>query len=135
MVILLGIFTYWPLVQTVWLSLVKWSLVPGRPTPFVGVANFQAVVTNPLFEAAARNTVVYLVASSPLKVILPIPIAIFLWSIGPRGHVYRTVLFLPTLISLPVASHSVTSLCTVTAGLNASIALPLGSAGASFTTD
>jgi multiple sugar transport system permease protein/sn-glycerol 3-phosphate transport system permease protein len=104
MVVLLALFTYWPLIHTVWLSMVKWSLVPGRPSVFVGADNFAAVVASPLFEAAAWNTALYLVASIPLKVILPIPIAVFLWSLGPRGHVYRTVLFLPTLISFVVVS-------------------------------
>jgi len=104
MVLLLALFTYWPLIQTVFFSVMKWSLIPGRPSTFVGGDNFAAVVTNPLFEAAAWNTLIYLVAAIPLKVILPIPIAIFLWSIGPRGHVYRTVLFLPTLISFVVIS-------------------------------
>jgi ABC-type sugar transport system permease subunit len=104
MVLLLALFTYWPLIQTVFFSVMKWSLIPGRPSTFVGGDNFVAVVNNPLFEAAAWNTVIYLVAAIPLKVILPIPIAIFLWSIGPRGHVYRTVLFLPTLISFVVIS-------------------------------
>jgi multiple sugar transport system permease protein/sn-glycerol 3-phosphate transport system permease protein len=35
---------------------------------------------------------------------LPIPIAVFVWSLGGRGAAYRTILFLPTLISFVVVS-------------------------------
>jgi multiple sugar transport system permease protein/sn-glycerol 3-phosphate transport system permease protein len=104
MVLLLAAFTYWPLVHTAYLSVVRWNLAPGAGMPFVGVANYEAVVSSTLFAAAAWNTAVYLAASIPLKVVLPIPIAVFLWSLGSRGAVYRTVLFLPTLVSFVVVS-------------------------------
>jgi ABC-type sugar transport system permease subunit len=104
MLALLAVFTYWPLLQTAYLSVVRWNMAPGAAMPFVGLANFEAVAASRLFVAASVNTVVYLVAAVPLKVLLPIPIAVFLWSLGPRGTVYRTILFLPTLISFVVVS-------------------------------
>ena len=100
--ILLGVFTYWPFVQTIGLSLVDWNLNPAQPTRFVGFDNFFRLVNSPLFQAAFGNTFIYLLAAIPLKVLLPIPIAVFLWTLGERGHIYRAVLFLPTLISFVV---------------------------------
>jgi multiple sugar transport system permease protein/sn-glycerol 3-phosphate transport system permease protein len=104
MALLLGAFTYWPFLGTVYLSLVDWNLAPGTTPRFIGVANYADVVASPLFRAAAVNTAVYIAAAIPLKVLLPIPIAMFLWSLGPRGHAYRTILFLPTLLSFVVVS-------------------------------
>lgn len=104
MVLLLGAFTYWPFFGTIYLSLIEWNLAPGTSPRFIGLRNYLDVVDSPLFRAAAVNTLVYIAASIPLKVLLPIPIAMFLWSLGPRGHVYRTILFLPTLLSFVVVS-------------------------------
>lgn len=104
MILLLGLFTYWPFVHTVFLSLTEWNLNPDTPLNFVGTDNFAAIVDNELFKAAMRNTAIYIAGSIPLKVLLPIPIAVFLWSLGSRGHVYRSVIFLPTLFSFVVVS-------------------------------
>ncbi len=104
MLALLAVFTYWPLVHTAYLSVVRWNMAPGAAMPFVGFANFASVTSGSLFAAASYNTVIYLAASIPLKVLLPIPIAVFVWSLGGRGAAYRTILFLPTLISFVVVS-------------------------------
>ena len=104
MLALLAVFTYWPLVHTAYLSVVRWNMAPGAAMPFVGLTNFASVTSGSLFAAASYNTVIYLAASIPLKVLLPIPIAVFVWSLGGRGAAYRTILFLPTLISFVVVS-------------------------------
>ncbi|MET3901110.1 ABC-type sugar transport system permease subunit [Devosia sp. UYZn731] len=100
--ILLGVFTYWPLIQTAYLSLVEWNLNPGQTADFVGLSNYGRVAGGTLFQSAFVNTLIYIAASIPLKVLLPIPVAMFLWSLGGKGHFYRAILFLPTLISFVV---------------------------------
>ncbi|WP_163848722.1 carbohydrate ABC transporter permease [Pseudooceanicola aestuarii] len=100
--VLLGLFTYWPLLQTAYLSMVDWNLNPGQQPEFVGLENYGRVTGSTLFQAALTNTFIYILASIPLKVLLPIPVAVFLWGMGTRGHMYRAVLFLPTLISFVV---------------------------------
>ncbi|HEY8359386.1 MAG TPA: sugar ABC transporter permease [Ramlibacter sp.] len=104
---LLAVFTYWPLFHTAYLSLVEWNLNPGQQAQFVGLANYSRVAGSSLFQAALGNTLIYLAASIPLKVLLPIPIAVFLWSLGGKGHLYRALLFLPTLISFVVVGVAV----------------------------
>ena len=37
--LLLALFTYWPLLQTAYLSLVDWNMNPSQPTQFVGTDN------------------------------------------------------------------------------------------------
>tara|TARA_R110000751_G_scaffold71441_11_gene145033 strand:+ start:56104 stop:57060 length:957 start_codon:yes stop_codon:yes gene_type:complete len=100
--LLLALFTYWPLLQTAYLSLVDWNMNPSQPTQFVGTDNYGRVFGSTLFQTALFNTIIYIGASIPLKVLLPIPVAVFLWSLGTRGHFYRAILFLPTLISFVV---------------------------------
>ncbi len=104
MLVLLAVFTYWPFIHTFYLSFIDWNLNPDQATKFVGFANYRGVVGSPVFAAAAWNTLIYLLAAIPLMVLLPIPLAIFVWSLGTGGHVYRTILFLPTLLSFVVVS-------------------------------
>ncbi len=102
--IVLGAFTFWPLLQTLLLSFQAWNLNPDVPSRFVGFDNYRGVVSSSLFGAALANTALYLLAAIPLKVILPLPVAIFIWSLGQRGEAYRVIVFLPTLISFVAAS-------------------------------
>jgi multiple sugar transport system permease protein/sn-glycerol 3-phosphate transport system permease protein len=97
-------FTFWPLLQVVLLSFQSWNLNPDIPARFAGWANYRGVLSSSLFDAALINTACYLLAAIPLKVMLPIPVAIFVWSLGRRGEIYRLILFLPTLISFVAAS-------------------------------
>ena len=104
MILLLAVFTYWPLIHTVYLSFVQWNMNPDQPMRWVGTANYRGIFQSPLFDAAFRNTLIYIVASIPLKVLLPIPIAVFVWTLATRGQVYRALLFLPTLFSFTVVA-------------------------------
>lgn len=104
MIVLLVVFTYWPFFHTVYLSLVEWNLTPGSPMKFVGFSNYEGIVGSSLFDAAFRNTLIYIVASVPLKVLIPIPIAVFLWGLAQRGFAYRSIIFLPTLFSFTVVA-------------------------------
>ncbi len=104
LLVLLGLFTFWPLLHTAYLSVTSWNLNPDIPIRFVGIANYIDVADSDLFRAALWNTVVTIFVSIPLKVLLPIPFAVFIWSLGRRGEIYRTVLFLPTLISFVAVS-------------------------------
>ena len=104
MILLLAVFTYWPLLHTIYLSFVQWNMNPDQPMRWVGAANYRGIFNSPLFDAAFRNTLIYIVASIPLKVLLPIPIAIFVWTLATRGQIYRALLFMPTLFSFTVVA-------------------------------
>lgn len=97
-------FVYWPLAYTFYLSVTKWNLV-AEQMPFVGLDNFRGVVFSSLFMDAVINTAIYIFGAIPLKVLLPIPIAVFLWSVSARmANLYKTVIFLPVLLSFVAVS-------------------------------
>src|SRR5262245_5166130 len=73
--LVLGAFTFWPLLQTLILSFQAWNLNPDVPARFVALDNYRGVTSSSLFGAALFNTALYLLAAIPLKVILPIPVA------------------------------------------------------------
>lgn len=125
MILLLGLFTYWPLLQTFYLGFHR--LNPGAAPSFVGFANFVGVFDNAQFQDAARNSLVYILASIPLKVLLPIPVAFFIWSIGPRlAAFHKAILFVPTLLSFVVVAVLWIWMLNPVAGFVQSVISPFG---------
>ena len=103
LLLLLAAFTYWPLLHTIYLSVVDVRLF--QPDRFVGLANYVGLFRSPSFAAASWNTLIYIALSLPLKVLLPIPIAVFVWCAGARmAALHRSILFVPTLLSFVVVS-------------------------------
>lgn len=124
-IVLLGLFTYWPLIEILYLSTVRIS--PVGPDLFVGLNNFRGVLDNAQFGAAAWNSLIYIVVSIPLKVILPIPLAIFIWTMNRHlANFYRSVLFVPTLLSFVVVSIVWIWMLNPVMGLFQSVIKPLG---------
>jgi raffinose/stachyose/melibiose transport system permease protein len=91
----------YPLVSTVVNSLFSYEIV--SPTKqFVGLANFQALMSDPVFHKSAINAVLFLVFS----VIVQIPIGLVLAAVLDRGVgrrasvVFRTIIFAPMVLSI-----------------------------------
>jgi multiple sugar transport system permease protein/sn-glycerol 3-phosphate transport system permease protein len=125
LLVLLAAFTYWPLLYTAYLSVVDVRL--SAPDHFVGLANYLGLFRSAAFAAAARNTAVTLVLSLPLNVLLPIPIAVFVWCNGARlATLHRSILFVPTLLSFVVVSIAWIWMLNPVVGMLQSLLRPLG---------
>jgi multiple sugar transport system permease protein len=77
----------------------------GGSNPFVGIGNFiemfsgTSVEAN-LFRVSLKNTLIFALAILPLNLLITLPLAYLLESIGERFKAfYRTVYFLPVLTS------------------------------------
>lgn len=77
----------------------------GGTNPFVGLGNFIEMfsgksVEAALFRTSLRNTLIFAVAILPLNLMITLPLAYLLESIGERFKaLYRTIYFLPVLTS------------------------------------
>ncbi|GIW05740.1 MAG: glycerol-3-phosphate ABC transporter permease [Dehalococcoidia bacterium] len=95
-----GIWVYWPLIQTVELSFYRWNLLPTRPKVPVGFENYLQVLALPEMGIALRNTVLYALGLLPFSVGLPLALALITAGIGgPLRGVYRAVIFAPVLMA------------------------------------
>lgn len=93
------LFLIWPTIAAFRLSLYDWS---GRGTTmnFVGLANFAAALQNPLVYRAAWNNLLFFLAIFVIQNTAGLGLALLL-DTRPRGHeIYRTILFLPVIVSL-----------------------------------
>ncbi|MCI5837533.1 MAG: sugar ABC transporter permease [Veillonellaceae bacterium] len=98
------LFMFWPLAYTVYLSFFKWNMVSPNMVA-VGIDNYIAVLKDPVTWQIMRNTVIYLVVLVVFSFLLPYVMAFinqFLMQ-KARGW-YKTLLFVPSMISLVVGA-------------------------------
>ena len=60
--ILFGIFSYWPMISNVYLSLVRWDMIAPVKT-FVGAANYRYLFDDDTFRTVLRNSLVFTIGA------------------------------------------------------------------------
>ncbi len=70
-----------------------------QPPRWIGLANYQTLVNDPLFWKALYNTVYYTFISVPLTLALSLGVALLLNAKLPGMGFFRTVYFLPSVLS------------------------------------
>jgi ABC-type sugar transport system permease subunit len=90
------VFLAYPISRSIYYSLCDFSVL--QPPRFVGLANYQELAHDDVFQKSLYNTVFYAASAIPLGIILAFSIAMLL-NTGVKGMaVYRTIFFLPSLI-------------------------------------
>lgn len=97
-IILLGVFTVWPIINTVRMSLLKdydslWEM--GGVTFEFGFSNFKAVTEYGPFLTCLGNTMLLTVLTVPISTLLALLIAVALNSIKWVKKTMQTIFFLP----------------------------------------
>ena len=93
----------WPIVYGFWISLHNWSSIGGDPT-FVGIQNYQRILYDRLFWQAFRNTVLFTAMATPALIALGMGLALVLNRSLPGGSIFRTLFYLPNMLSVSVIS-------------------------------
>ena len=96
----------WPFAASLYWSLCRFDLI--NPPEFIGLENYRTLVDEICngkgFGTALANTTYYCLISVPLSVVLGIGLAVLL-NLKLRGQaVYRTLVFLPSVIPIVAAS-------------------------------
>ncbi|WP_238164381.1 carbohydrate ABC transporter permease [Kribbella pittospori] len=101
-IVLYGVYTIYPVVASYWYSFVEWNGFDAAKT-WVGLANYRAVVADPLFWNSFRITVLFMVAVVPVKVLLTLLLALVLNSPKlPLRTLFRTAFFLPVVTTTAI---------------------------------
>lgn len=95
------IFIAYPFFRALSISLTEWA---GYDQPrYIGLRNFSNLFIDRVFWIAVKNTFAFTVGTTALQTVLPLLVAVLI-NAGWRGSVFfRTVLFLPVIISLVVS--------------------------------
>jgi len=98
------VFAYWPLLQDVWLSFHSWNMV--SPTmKFVGWQNYLQLVSSAEMAKVLANTFLYIVVLLIVNFFFPYVLSFGMAHCVTRlSFFYRSALFIPSTLSLAVAS-------------------------------
>ncbi len=101
--LLLGVFVYYPICRNIGYSFLKWDLFSGKKV-FIGLKNYSVLFKSKEFPIALGNNLWYIGISLICQVGLALILAAFLENMRNKrlSSVFRTVYFLPSLISLTV---------------------------------
>jgi ABC-type sugar transport system permease subunit len=101
-VVLYGIYTIYPIFASYWFSFLEWNGFDDNRT-WVGLANYRAVLADPLFWNAFKITVLFTIAAVPVKVLLSLLVALLLNSPKlPLRNLFRTAFFLPVVTTTAI---------------------------------
>ena len=93
----------WPIFYGFWISLHNWSSIGGTPA-FVGTQNYERIFQDALFWRAFGNTVLFTALATPALIALGMALALVLNRKLPGGGVFRTLFYLPNMLSVSVIS-------------------------------
>jgi raffinose/stachyose/melibiose transport system permease protein len=97
-----SVVVVYPMIYSSWLSLFRWDGV--APTKvFVGLENYWILLTqNDVFWIALRNNAVWLVAALLLPTSTGLGLAVLLNSKFRGSHIFRSIFYFPSVLSLAV---------------------------------
>lgn len=93
--ILLGVFVFWPILYSLYLSFFKWNMISPRKT-FLGFDNYAALFSDPVFWQISRNTFLLALFTVVCKLAIALALAMQLNKKPKGGSWYRAIIFSPT---------------------------------------
>ena len=96
--VLMVIFVLIPLLMGVNLSLTNWNGY-SQEYDYIGLKNFQRLFTDPMFQRAVINTLVYGVGSTFLQTVLGLSYALLLNKKFFLKSTMQTIVYLPAMLS------------------------------------
>jgi multiple sugar transport system permease protein len=102
--IMLLVWLVYPMVSALNISLRHWNIMPGKVSPFIGLANYIQVFTDPTFWLSLKNTGMYALVTVIGQLLLGLIVALMLDEITHGRVVFRTLYYLPVVTSWVVVS-------------------------------
>jgi multiple sugar transport system permease protein len=99
----LGLFKLYPIVAGLRLSFYEVRLI-ARRLDFIGLANYAELIHDPVIWKATANTVLFNLVVTPVQVVLALGLAVLVNRQLRGMAAFRSVYFVPAVISLVVAS-------------------------------
>ncbi|MBI3004029.1 MAG: sugar ABC transporter permease [Ignavibacteriales bacterium] len=123
-VIFFFLFVAYPLVFTIVLMFHRWNVV--TPMEWIGLKNFERLLGDPLFFKSVGNTLRFLLIQIPLQIMVALSFAVLLNSQLRFRSFFRTLYFLPVVVSGVVVTILWQQLYSYDAGLLNRLLVGLG---------
>jgi ABC-type sugar transport system permease subunit len=103
LVVFLGVVIY-PLVNMFYLSTFSWDGLSPHQT-YVGLANFQQLLSDPIFRTTLRNTLIWLVFGVGVSTLVGLGLALLVNQRLRGRAIFRTIYFIPGTVSAIVVAQ------------------------------
>jgi ABC-type sugar transport system permease subunit len=98
----LGVFVFWPLVQTLGISFFEWNLVSPK-RHFVGLENYRALLSDPSFAALIAQSLLYMALALVGNFLLPVGLALLTLQLSEReADLFQALLFIPAVVAVSI---------------------------------
>jgi multiple sugar transport system permease protein len=94
----------YPLLYQFHISLHEWSIMPNRPSEFIGMQNYVDVVNNDIFWLSLRNTAMYAFVTVVGQLVIGLVLAILVHRVAIGKKFFRAIFYLPVVTSWLVVS-------------------------------
>jgi ABC-type sugar transport system permease subunit len=101
--LLLGIFIYYPLLYSLYISFTNWNMTKPNKT-FVGFDNYEKLFNNELFYKVLKVTFTYTIIDVVLTLTIGLLLALLFNSTKKIYNFMRSIVFMPYYISMVVAA-------------------------------
>ena len=102
--ILLSLSVLVPALMALVISFTQTGLDVTEPLKFIGLANFQRLLGDPMFYQVLGTTLIYLFGVVPPIVIGALTLAVLVNRVLPGVHILRAAFYTPVLVSIVVAA-------------------------------
>ena len=109
-----AIFFIVPTAFAFYFSLTRWTLFNAT---FIGLENFVMFLEDPQLISGLRNTIIYAVLTSGLKVVISLPLAMLLTSRIRLKGLLRGIIYFPVLVSTVAVGITFSTLMQPSTGL------------------
>lgn len=98
------VFQIYPLLQGFQMSFYNWSIMPGKPSIFIGLDNFARMIKDPVVLIAVKNTLLYALITVPGQMILAMMAAVVLHNLTRGKGFFRVLYYIPVITSWVIVS-------------------------------
>jgi len=98
------VFMVYPLLKGLQISFYHFSIVPTRPSTFVGLKNYLEAFQDPVVGTAIINTLIYTLVTVPAQMILAMLAALLIYSVTHGKVFFRAIYYTPVITSWVIVS-------------------------------
>ncbi|HVO69488.1 MAG TPA: sugar ABC transporter permease [Aggregatilineaceae bacterium] len=96
--LVIALFTLYPVIYSVWISLHRYLLTQPNSHPYVGLKNFSETITSYYFTSSLITTGIYAVAAVPGVIVFGLAVALFLNTRVKTAGIVKILILLPWAI-------------------------------------
>lgn len=102
--ILFVVFMVYPLLKGFQISFFDWSIMPNKPSTFIGLDNYTRIFSDKIAGVAFKNTILYVAITVPAQMILAMLVAVLINSLTKGKTFFRAVYYIPVITSWVIVS-------------------------------